>query len=473
MPIRNHTGIIPIRLNGTGGGQTQSWGAGQQLSWLLKTLPSTTDGKLCNYLLGIVVTIVGKIVVATPSEVSDPPGSASGRLAIRTQWDIIRSLFQSVEVNSAWHGTPLSSQHVKGSFLQLIETVGNGMQRPYRQKPPICTPLVSPATPRRFRYNVYVPLSLLCGDKGHHTALPAALYKSAEFKMECANANTGPWRSDTITDIKVDASALLLPEDEVRLGPAVQWIDYQQKVSGEAIDINGLGTVSTCDNVQKGAGIAGAFWLSNRLGLPGPGQVRDIVDVTIPWRGIVHTKHVDPLILQTENIMGGPANLGGMFVNDDGDGSIEATGDVAGFPYDDYDNGVSELGANNDLAMLPANPAFLALAVPAADLELTKIQVIEGTQQIQLQHRAGTPAVDTGTHHILCCQVHSWSPAAFASAKQKLIEEGVCRAVLNTDDVDWAYKIKNKQDPTGMNSRKLRFLPMRLLPVSGANVKVA
>lgn len=473
MPLRNQTGIIPVRLNGSGGGQTQTWQAGQDLSWLMKTLPSVTDGKLCNYVLGIVVTVIGKILVAAPSEVDDPPGSHAARYNWRTQWDVIRSLFSSLEVNSAWHGTALSSQHVKGSFLQLLEFVGNGMQRPFRQKPPIGVPGQGDTTPRRFRYNFFVPLSLLAGEKGHHTALPAALYKTSEFKLTCSAAATGPWGTDTITDVTVDASALLYAEDEVRLGPAIQWIDYQQKYAGEAIDINGLGLVSTMDNVQKGAGIVGAFWLSNRNGLPGPGMVRDITDVTVPFRGIVHTKHVDPLILQTENIAGGPANHCGMFTDVDGDGSDEASGDIGGFPYDDFDYGVSENGTTNDTALLPNNPLFLALAVPCMDLESTKVQTVEGTQQIQLQFRSGTMEDCCGTHHVLCCQMHSWTPAAFTSAKQKLIEEGVCRAVLNTDDVDWAFKIKNKQDPNTIASRKLRFLPMRLLPQKDAAVKVA
>jgi hypothetical protein len=473
MPIRNHTGIIPRRLNGSGGGQTQTWAAGQQLSWLLKGLPGVAGGNLCNYLLGILVTVTGRILVEDPgSENVNAPGSADPRLLWRTQWDIIRSLFESVEVNGAWHGTPLSSQHVKGSFLQLIETVGNGMQRPFRQKPPIGVPAEPGPTARRFRYNVFIPLSLLAGEKGHHTALPAVLYEGSEFKLQCSSAATGPWGSDTITQVHVDASALLLPEAEVRLGPCVQWIDYQQKVAGEAVDINNLGLVSTCDNVQKGAGIAGLFWASNRNGLPGPGQVRDITDLTIPFRDIIHTKHTDPVVLQFENIMGGPANPGGMFVGDDGDGSDEASGDVAGFPYDDFDYGVSELGANNDAALLPPNPLFLAVVCPSQDLELTKIATYEGTQQCQYQHRAGTPAVDQGTHHHIAVQIHSWTPAAFASAKQRLIESGVCKAVLGTNDVDWGMKLKNKQDPRGVSDKKMRYLPMRLTPVVGAEPQV-
>lgn len=471
MPLRNHTGIIPWRLKGAQG-QTQSWTAGGQLSWLLSSIPPVTDGKLCNYLYGLCVTVIGRIIVAGIGEGTPPPGSDSARTNHRTMWDIIRSLFESVQVHSCWHGTPLSSQHVKGSFLQLLEFVGNGNERAYRQGAPIDVPLEPQPTARYFRTNIFIPLSLLCGEKGHHTALPAALYDTGEFVINCSDAATGPWGTDTISAVTVDVSALLVPEDEVRLGPAVQWIDYQQKVSGEAVDINSMGRVTTVDNVEPGAGIAGAFWLSNRNGLPGPGQVRDITDITVPWRGIVHTRHTDPIVLQMEQIVGCKTDVGGYFVGDDGDGSGEASGDVGGFPYDDYDYGVSELGRTNALAALPRNPLVLPVVTPSKDLEATKVAVIEGTQQLQLQHRTGTPAVDTGTHHILCCQLHSWTPQAFASAMQRLITSGVCRAVLKTDNVEWSTKVLKKQDPTGIAPRKRRFFAQRLVPVADAAVKV-
>jgi hypothetical protein len=471
MPIRNHTGIIPWRLNGVGGGRTQTWAAGQPLSWLMTTLPATTAGKLCNYLLGITFTVVGRILVAAP-EVGENPGSHASRLAWRTQWDILRSLIASVEVRGCWHGTELSGQHVKGSFLQLIELIGNGLERPYRQKPPIGVPQEAEPTARYFRFNFFLPLCLMAGEKGHHTAKPAAMYKNAEVIIQASNAASGPWCSDTISDVTFDASAVLLPEDEVRLGPSIQWIDYQQHVAGEAVSINNMGLVSTQDNVDKGAAIAGAFWLSNRNGMPGPGQVRDVTDITVPFRDIVHTLHPDPIVLQMEAVMGNVYQPAGELTDTDGDGSDAPSGDIAGFPYDDFDYGVSEAGTTNALAALPNNPVCLALAVPSKRMELTKLQTVEGTQEIQLQHRAGTPAVDTGTHHILCCQVHSWNPQAFASAKQLLIEAGVCKAVLGTDDCDWSVKTLKKQDPTGIDPRKLRYMPMRLVATEGARAKV-
>jgi hypothetical protein len=472
MPIRNHTGIIPWRLNGSGGGGfLQPIVAGQPNSFVMSTLPAVTAGKLCNYLLGIVITLTGRILVATP-EGGEAPGSAAGRLAWRTQWDIIRSIFASVEVNGAWHGTALSSQHVKGEFLQLIEFMANGLERPYRQKPPIGVPVEPEPAARYFRFNFFIPLCLLAGEKGHHTALPCAMYKNAELVLNARPLLSGPWESDTLSELYVKASALMLPEDEVRLGPSIQWIDYQQKVAGEAISLNNLGVVSTHDNVDKGAGIVGAFWLSNRNGLPGPGQVRDITDITIPFRDIIHTAHTDPVVNQLEAVAGNVYQPQGELTDADGDGSDAPSGDMAGFPYDDFDYGVSENGTTNATAALPNNPVVLALCCPSKRVELSKVQAVEGTQEIQLQHRAGTPAVDSGTHHVLALQVHSWNPQAFASAKQRLIEAGVTRAVLGTDDCDWSVKTLKKQDPTGVNPRKLRFFPMRLVATEGARAKV-
>jgi hypothetical protein len=479
MPLRNHTGIVPQRLNGVGGGQTQTWVAGQKLAWAMKGIRAVTDGKLCNYLIGLCVTVTGRILVGLPDgPTSMFPGSHAARNSWRTQWDILRSLFASLEVTGAWHGTPLSSQHVKGSFLQLIEWVGNGMERPYRQSQPLTVAREEQPVARYFRYNMFVPLCLLAGAEGHHTALPAAMYRDAVFEMQCAATATGPISSDTISAVAVDVSALLLPENEVRVGPSVQWIDYQQAVAGEAVTIDNMGVKTTVDMVDKGAGIVGAFWLSDRLGLPGPAMARDLADITVPWRGIVHTRHVDPLLLQLEAVTSGQYQPAGQSVDIDPDGSDERSGDVAGFPYDDFDYGNSESGATNALAALPRNPVVIPLACPSRDLKITKVQVIEGTQEVQLQFRDAILPI-SGTHHILCCQLHSWNPAGWASAKQLLIESGVCRAVLGTDDVDWKLKMTKKQDPVDsagaskVKPTKLRLLPMTLQPVSGAREKVA
>jgi hypothetical protein len=481
MAIRNHTGILPWRLNGSGGGQQQRFVPGQALSWLMKSLPAVTDGKLCNYMLGLMVTVAGSLVLGQGPDgpIPPPPGSAAGRLQIRTMWDTLRTLISSVEVRSAWHGTALSSQHVKGSFLQLIELVGNGLERPYRIRPAMRFDPQAPSARRYFRYSFFVPLCLLAGQKGHHTALPACMYENAEFTI---NTGTGTnVMGDAIHqtagayDCTFDVSALLLPQDEVWVGPSVQWIDYQQRVSGEAVDINGLGSVSTVDRVEKGAGIAGLFWLSNRLDLPGPQQVRDITDITFPFRGVVHTTHIDPLIRQLETIIGCKQDTAGAFIGGAGDGSMEAAGDVGGFPYDDFDYGTTELGESDPLAAsTPPNPSVLALVCPTKDLEVTKVQQSEGTQQLQMQFRVPVdPALCCGsTHHILALQLHSWTPEAWTSAKQLLIEKGVCRKVLGTDDVDWSIKVLNKQNPDGIMDRKRRFMAMRLVPMAHPAVKV-
>jgi len=481
MAIRNHTGIIPWRLTGPGG-QRQRFVPGQQLSWLMKTLPPVTDGKLCNFLLGLMVTVIGSVVVGegVSGEGAVVPGSDLARSKINTQWDIIRMLISSLEVNSAWHGTALSSQHVKGSFLQLMELVGNGMERPYRLRPPMRYNAQSTDRRHYFRFSFFVPLSLLCGVKGHHTALPTVCYEDAQLQLNLGTG-TNTWGSAIYTDIagvkdcQFDVSALMLPQDEVWVGPAVQWIDYQQKLAGEAVDINGLGTVSTMDRTEKGAGIAGLFWLSNRLGMPGPAMVRDITDLTFPFRGCVHTTHIDPLVRQFETIMGCKQDVAGPFVDIAGDGADEASGDVGGFPYDDFDYGVSESGDSDADATLPPNPSILSLVTPTKDLEVTKVQVSEGTQQLQMQFRDGVLTGDgcTGaTHHILACQLHSWTPEAWTSIKQRLIERGVVRKVLGTDDVDWSLKVINKQNPLGIMDRKRRFMAMRLVPTANPAVKV-
>jgi hypothetical protein len=241
----------------------------------------------------------------------------------------------------------------------------------------------------------------------------------------------------------------------------VQWIDYQQKTSSEAIDIQNLGRTSTMDRTAPGAGIAGLFYLSDREQLPGPVELATLSRITFPFRGVVSTTHLDPLLLQLESLASGEENP--MVGDPTGTaGTLGAFGqdDLAGFPYPP-----GEIGTGST----QPNPSVLALVCPARDLEVTKVQVSEGTQQLQMQF-ASQP---DGTHHILACQLHSWTEEGFLSAKQKLIDSGVCRAVLGTDDVTWSLKVLNKQNPLLIPDRKKRFMAMRLVPNAAPAPKVS
>lgn len=460
MPIRNHTGRQFYRIKGNAG-QTQSAPAnGGAPSWLLNSVPKITDGKLCNYLLGLVVTITGTLTMGT--------NSVSAATAM-TMHRIVRQLIESVELRSAWHGTVISSQHVKGSMLELLEFVANGLERPFRQRKPIgfandgATPTPAPVA-ENFRINLWIPCSLLCGRKGHHTAQPVALYDDAEFVINTnALASGGESGGPTFSNVTFDVSADVLPDREVRLGPGVQWIDYQQKTSGEAVDIQNLGRTTTMDRTEGGAGIAGLFYLSNRESLPGPAAVKNLQRITFPFRGLISTTHIDPVILQFESMISGLENpVVGDVSNTRGTGlGPMGQDDVGSFPA-----AFGDIGADAD----PANPVVLALVSPSRDLETSKVQVSEGTQQLQMLFN---PPANEGTHHVLALQLHSWTPEGFLSAKQKLIDTGVCRAVLKTDDVVWSLKVINKQNPMGISKRKQRFFAMRLVPNSVAAPKVA
>ena len=474
MPIRNHTGRQFYRLRGNAGQEQGPGAAGGELSWLLNSIAKVTDGKLCNYLLGIVVTVSGRW---TPGGIAH---SFSGGPALRTMQRIVRDLVESIEVRAAWHGTVLSSQHVKGSMLELIEFVANGLERPFRRQKPIGALTTAgsgvgegnPPAPvaEDFRTSFWVPLSLLCGRKGHHTAQPVALYDDAEFVISCNSLTPGAAESPdgVYTNVRFNVVADVLPDREVRLGPGVQWIDYQQATSGEAVDIQNLGRTTTMDRTEGGAGVAGLFLLSNREGLPGPVRMQQLSRITFPFRGLVSLNHTDAVLLQMESMISGLENPVNTVVTGTG-AALGAFGqdDVSNFP-----NAPDDIGIGN----ARPDPLVLALVCPARDLETSKVQVSEGTQQLQVQFDLGLGGeldAPNGTFHILACQLHSWTPEGFLSAKQKLIDTGVCRAVLKTDDVTWSLKVINKQNPMGITKRKQRFFAMRLVPNSAATPKVA
>lgn len=480
MALRNHPNITHWPLSGNGGGQVQTWEQGQPMSWLMRTLPKLADnGTKVNYLLGFCVTIIGSF-----THVHDPgigcyaddfknPGSATARSSVRTMWDVIRMLIGSVEVRSAWHGTPLSAGHVKGSMLQLLEFVGNGLETPYRQKPVlVCT--ASPST-QYFRYSFFLPMCLLAGQKGHHTALPAVFYKDAELVINAAsklNPFGGTTEYDSLGATTFKVSAVLLPESEIRVGPGMEWIDYKQVVNGNAYDLAGLGTVTTLDRVKPGSGLAGLFWLSNRNGLPGAGMVRDINSLAVPFLDIPQSTHLDPIIQHFESVVGGRAlPLGPATASADGDGDPgEGATDFCGLPYDDFDRGTSENGSGNASAQSQPNPLWLAFKVPPKDFETSKLTFANGSQQVQLE--PATEGMQGRTHHTLALQFRAWTPEAWTSALQLLISEGITKSVLNTDDVEWSLKTLRKQNPLAIPPSKRAFFAMALRPKKGAQAAV-
>jgi hypothetical protein len=92
------------------------------------------------------------------------------------------------------------------------------------------------------------------------------------------------------------------------------------------------------------------------------------------------------------------------------------------------------------------------------------VQSIDGSRTVYM---AGT---FSGTHVLMLQQVRQWTPTAFESAKAELDRYGIPQAVIGAraSECEWTVKTARKNG-AGINPRKERFLPNKLVPRSALN----
>jgi hypothetical protein len=454
--MRRHTGMRPWPLTGSTG-QTVTWAAGGQGQFLLGDIPKVADGNLCPHLLGILVTFfvtLGSGGVETHSANVDR---------------FLTWLVDSVEVRNAWHGTPVSQTHAKGCMLGLMEFIACGYQYFGRR---MSVPAFEELDARTIEVNTFIPLSYNLGDAGHQTALPSIFYRNAELVLNfgLGSADAQGEGQNTVQSATVVASAMLLDESEIHLGPGNQFVDYPCAVSAgsESVKMDSFGNSTSLQKIEAGAGVDFLFWLSSHYNqgssFAGPALVRDIRRVQIPFRGIHSTTHIQPFLLGFEAAIGG---------REDGESDAwDATAmdtvkaNLSGFPYaHNYAGGLAadfaaDRRQNRDMLGFP-------IIYPGRNLNLTKVASYEGTQSFMLAWTAaGAPT--TGTHHTFAHQFHSWTPAAWDEALQYIADTGLAKAVMGTNTgLGWATKLTYKNpSPGGIDPAKLRYLPQKVALLS-------
>lgn len=451
--MRNHTGIRPWQLSGPTS-QSVTWSKGGTGRFLLNDVPELTSGTLCNHLLGILVTAVVKV-------------GDNGIITVADADKWLTWLYESVEVRNAWHGTPVSQNHAKGCMLGLMEFLACGYQYFGRR---MCIPAVGSLGGKFVKVNSFIPLSYLMGEKGHHTALPVTFYKNAELQLNFGQGVTdklGGEGDDTFVSAVVTASAIMLAESEIHLGPGNQFIDYQSPagLNSEVIKIDSLGMNTSLQDVEAGAGIDFLGWLSSKFnqgsGFAGPCRVKDIVRVGIPFRGVQSTTHLEPFLLGQEAAIGGREH--GESELYDATAMQQVASNLAGFPYDTNYQGplTADFAADgSDIRDM----RYFPIIYPGRDLEVTKVQSFEGTQSYFMNFASGQGPQAGGTHHSFAHQFFSWTPAKWDDALRVLVNSGVAQSVIGSSKgLVWSTKFSKKNaDPGSVDPAKIRYLAHKL-----------
>lgn len=436
MNLKNHTGLRPIVLQGDGN-EIVTWAASKTFPWYCKALPALTGGRLANYLVGFLITVYTSFAY---------DDSGEGAEEMIDQNDLARSFFESFELKNSIFGKWISHNFMRGESIGLAGFLQNGMRRPLPSRNGF---IDSGSTTYSQRLNYYIPVASLLGLKGHHTAPLAACFDGATFEIRTPSANPVPGVTLGETTIKV--TAMLVAEPEIRLGPGVQWVRYEKSVTSGATKhmIEALGNTSSLQSVDGGAGIAFLGWMTNKRGLGGSfEQPYHLEYVNLPFRGLDQLVNIDGLFadyhgsLDNEAI-GNPANL--------------LPGVPGGFAGNGFLYGPAYAGTM--YGMQAAD--FVPLVSPRKYMEVTKLQVVEGT--VELNSKIGTENF-AGNDVFYALQYFSWTPALQQEFLRKVVDSGIARAVWGTNALKPKTKLLNKQPAGGLNLSKTRFLPLTWEP---------
>lgn len=434
---------LQFRALSTGTSDVSVVPSGAPLSYDLSPLPVENDG-LANYLAGFFITFSGSI----------SPGASGIPIP---QMLLLAILIDSISLNNAKHGTPISPNFVKGWMLPTISFVGGGYN--------YCVPNMGNIPPSNavhgFDFSFFLPLCLGNGDRPHHTMQLQALYRKAQLVIQFNNLlarlqNFIPTATAFTSTIRV--SAAHLPEREIRVGPGIEWVDYQTPASANQTEVKlqSFGNNTQLNNSSQGAGVAFAMAMSNVGPQPGSFAVDQLQQIQIPFRGQIQTTHVHPVVLHQQLASMGVRRAMGQ--NQNHGAGLAAQTDTQDFPYYAAETTADTAGSPVELTSLLG-----AVIVPQADgIELSKIQVVNGDVSYYMSLATG-PA---GTHHTLVQHVRSWEAQMWSDAEKEIVDSGLKRKLFGDSTVAWAPKLLYGKHPGEISPKKLRFLPMTLKPIT-------
>lgn len=428
--LKNHTGCQFWPLS-TGSSDNPSLSQGTPTTFNLDSIP-TFNQSLAYYLMGLLVTITGTYTQA-------------GGTGVATPWDrFLGFLVDSLEVRNAWHGTPVSVNFVKGSFLRTVEFIGCGYRRPARDRG------ILPAANGAyvFSYTFMVPLCAGVGEKPHHTAQLALFFKKSQLviNMSAAGIATAFSPGSTLTAMAARCSAVLLPDAELRLGPGIEWVDYTVSASSgqTQIQLLSFGNQTALTGTERGAGVLNMMALTSLNGQPGSFIADTVTKLSLPWRGQIELQQI-PAFLSQMFLSQGPMQVIGDSQNQ---AVANALSDVGRWPYA---TGTDHSNTALEVTGLLAFP----LVVPTDDLQLSKVQVADGDQSYFLT------ATFSGTHHTLAQHCRSWESQKIEDAMRQIVDSGLAKRCLGKDSVTPQIKMTGKQ---GMvDPRKARFFPLKFV----------
>jgi hypothetical protein len=341
------------------------------------------SGPLAYYLPFILLTISGTY----------NPGAAGAIVP----WDkFIGALISSLEVSSAWHGSPVQPTMVLGRHLSVTEYVANGFRYATRRR----TAFASGAGNVAFDATVAVPLCARYGQMMTETSQLAKLYQTATLKVNVAPASVivGLGGANaTLVNLTARASAVLVPRQEIVLGTPTEIILHSIVAGGSNVVIQNFGRDTGFTGVKNKGGVLFLGELTQYLD-GGAAMISSLItQFSFPWRDQVQTNHILAIALQQHiGMQNDRPNKGGQ------DQSVAGRQqDFASFPYTDLtqDTAASVLDQAN-MTVFPL--------VPGSDqARLTDLETASKDELYSLTVTGGF----ANSHLLIGHYAKEWEPA--------------------------------------------------------------
>jgi hypothetical protein len=454
--LKNQSRFRSFPLKGPQG-ESPPWVEEETIQFDLNNLPLLTRDTMANYVPALKLTAYGIMHTA-------------GDDVERVTWeDMTFALYDSFDLQGAWHGRPIAAQHMRGATARIWEQIGLGYTPGARRIRGIRASSANQA----FRHILYLPLSHGLGRNGpRYTAQLALLYKDANLQINTP-ANGMPMVTSpaaepdqiTIGAVQIRCSAVLLPEPSLRLGPGSEWLELQSKgasTGSDSVDLISLGNATALEGIEPGAGIDTMLALCDVEGLGGSFTADTLTQFSCPFTDQTQTRDLDVFVNMLEQVTAeGQRGRDQQIIGPTGVvADIGRANDFSGFPYG-YTGGVPTTAGTALDARLLAFP----IIVSGPHLETTKIQRFEGTSTYYRTSSDVTGDVDRTLIH----QLKSWTPQKHEEFRQMLIQSGMAAKVLGTRDI--IPKALRNEVGGAIDPALARYFPIEYVPAPDPNKK--
>lgn len=440
--MRFGTGATPWQLT-TGNNNNPALSAGQPTSFFCNTVPDRCpSGPLAYILPFVVLTIFGTLTQA-----------ASGGTKVY-QDDLTGALIQSVNWITAWHGTPVSSNHVLGGNLPIVEFINGGFRYATRRRPAI--PSASGAYP--IQISVAIPAAACrYGNLMYDTAQLAALYQTSQIQINVAAASvlTSLSAGATFSNLTAKCSAILYPTTELVLGTPIENILHQTVAGTNSteVQIKGFGTSSLLNGVQSKGGVMFLGELTSEGLQNGVFAAENVTQLQFPWRGQQQISHIEALLSPFLAAQGNSRPQTQPTIITGGDSEF------AGYPYNMSNSDEPTTASTNpDLTNLRVLPFVYA----DDDAQLCDLQTADKDESYFLTVSGGFSA---GTHQILAQYARAWQPGMINDWQKQVTKGGSSSLAAYVLGSKWGSAQMGQRLPTGryvITDDQKTYLPWQL-----------